>query len=163
MPTVNPRINVTLSPSTDALVSKLAGLQRVSKSQVLRELLEAAEPALQRAATLMEAAASAKVGVLDGLAKSLDKAQADAERTIERQLGAMDDLVRQAEAIGERRPARPDAGAAGRAGRRSQGPSKGAAVAQDPPPSNRGVRAPQRAQSDGKQVPRKGVGKGGRK
>ena len=44
MPTLNPRINVTLAPSSDSLVQRLATFQGVSKSQVLRELLDAAEP-----------------------------------------------------------------------------------------------------------------------
>ena len=46
MPTVNPRINVTLSLSLFGMVDELAKHQRVSKSMVLRELLEASEPAL---------------------------------------------------------------------------------------------------------------------
>ena len=75
MPTVNPRINVTLSPSLDLLVVRLAAMQRMSKAQVLRELLEAAEPALQRAVTLMEAASKAAPGVLSGLRDSLSRAQ----------------------------------------------------------------------------------------
>ena len=36
MPTVNPRINVTLSPSLFGMVDELAKHQRVSKSMVLR-------------------------------------------------------------------------------------------------------------------------------
>ena len=46
MPTINPRINVTLSPSLYGMVGELAKYQRVSRSMVLRELLEASEPAL---------------------------------------------------------------------------------------------------------------------
>ena len=56
MPTVHPRVTVTLSPSLSDLVSALARSQRVSRSQVLRELLEAAEPGLQRVVKMMEAA-----------------------------------------------------------------------------------------------------------
>jgi uncharacterized protein (DUF1778 family) len=142
MPTVNPRINVTLSPSTDALVARLAGLQRVSKSQVLRELLEAAEPALQRAVALMEAASRAHGDVLSGLASSLDRAQEEAERSLQRNLAASDDLVRQAESIAERRPrgARaPRGGAGDRVGSAPRAPK-------DPPSSNRGVKSPTRGQ-----------------
>ena len=54
MPTANPRINVTLSPSLYSMVEELAKHQRISRSMVLRELLEAfnAGPAQGRAAVL---------------------------------------------------------------------------------------------------------------
>lgn len=107
MPTVNPRVNVTLSPSLDSLVVRLAGLQEVSKSQVLRELLEVAEPALQRAVALMEAAAKAKGSVLDGLARSLSQAQDTIEGQLSEHLAGLDavtaDLVTQAEEVRGRR------------------------------------------------------------
>lgn len=140
MPTANPRVNVTLSPSTDALVIRLASLQRVSKSQVLRELLEAAEPALQRAAALMEAASGAQRAVLDELAQSLDRAQNKAEAALARTLLDSDritaDLVTQAEAVRGRRPAR-DTRSVSRAGRGGGG----AQAAPNPPASNRGVKS----------------------
>ena len=108
MPTINPRINVTLSPQLDLVVQRMATCQRVSKSQVLRELLEAAEPALQRAVILMEAAAGAASAMKEGFAQSLDKAQSKAEAHLAGVLHEMDqttlDLVQQAEAIRGRRP-----------------------------------------------------------
>lgn len=108
MPTANPRVNVTLSPSLDSLVVRLAAMQEVSKSQVLRELLEAAEPALQRAVALMEAAARSKGEVLDGLSRSLEKAQDHVEAQLAAHLAGMDattaDLVAKAEAVRGRRP-----------------------------------------------------------
>ena len=137
MPTLNPRINVTLSPSTDQLVLRLAQLQRVSKSQVLRELLEAAEPALQRAVALMDAASNATSAVLDGLAKSLEREQAQVEKTMGSHLAVADsmtaDLVSQAQAIRGRRPV---------AAKRSLGGVSGSPVQKNPPPSNRGVKSP---------------------
>ena len=108
MPTVNPRINVTLSPSLDLLVVRLAAMQRMSKAQVLRELLEAAEPALQRAVTLMEAASKAAPGVLSGLRESLSRAQDKAEAQLAEQFSYMDgtskDLVDLAQTIRGKRP-----------------------------------------------------------
>lgn len=137
MPTLNPRINVTLPPSLDLLVSRMASQTRSSKSQVVRELLEAAQPALQRAVALMEAASQAAGSVKASFAKSLDLAQAEAESHAASLLGRMDamsDLVSQAEFIKERRPAR----------KRQRG--LGASPApKDPPPSNRGVRPPETA------------------
>ena len=56
MPTINPRINVTLSPSLYGMVGELAKYQRVSRAMVLRELLEASEPALAQVVAMMRAA-----------------------------------------------------------------------------------------------------------
>lgn len=140
MPTSNPRVNVTLSPSTDALVQRLAGLQRVSKAQVLRELLEAAEPALQRAAALMEAASQARGAVLDGMARQLDQHEARFQKATGKVLSDFDamtdDLVAQAEAVRGRRPRS--------ARQRGPGPSPAPARPKDPPASNRGVKSPKR-------------------
>ena len=137
MPTTNPRTNVTLPPSTDRLLLRFAQLQRVSKSQVLRELLQAAEPALQRAVALMEAASSASSAVFDGLAKSLELEQAQVEKTMSSYLAVADsmtaDLVSQAEAIRERRPV---------AAKRSRGDASGSPEQKNPLPSNRGVKSP---------------------
>jgi hypothetical protein len=102
MPTVNSRVNVTLSPSLHRLVSRLAEFQKVSKSQVLRELLEAAEPALQRAVTLMASASQASAQVKTGLAAALDLSMDTLEGNLERELAHIDqygpDLVDLAEA-----------------------------------------------------------------
>ena len=110
MPTINPRVQVTLPPALDLLVQRMATLQRVSKSQVLRELLEAAEPALQRAVALMDAAQQAAQSVHTGLAQRLDQEQQRAEKSLAQLLGGLDattaDLVAQAEAVKGRRPAR---------------------------------------------------------
>lgn len=139
MPTTNPRVQVTLSPSLDLLVQRMARHGRSSKSQVLRELLEAAEPALQRAVALMDAASKAAQEVHTGLAQSLDRVQTRAERSLAHALEGMErttaDLVAQAEAVKARRPAR-DA-------RRARGPAAGAPT--DPPASNRGVKSAKRA------------------
>lgn len=148
MPTVNPRINVTISPQLDLVVQRMATCQRVSKSQVLRELLEAAEPALQRAVVLMEAAAGAAGAMKEGFAQSLNRAQSRAEAHLSAMVGEMDqtslDLVQQAEAIRGRRPRVPKA--------RTHASPKGggspalgvAGDAQNPPSSNRGVKSTKR-------------------
>lgn len=139
MPTTNPRVNVTLSPTLDGLVSDLAQLQRVSKATVLRELLEAAEPMLMQAVAMMRAAeelsAGAKTKVAGDLAKRLRKAEADAAQVMAQAAGVTQDLVAQAEAIRGRRPARSgDALAAPRTGRKPK-------RAKTPLPSNRGVKS----------------------
>jgi hypothetical protein len=150
MPTSNPRINVTLSSSLDALVLRMARSQRVSKSQVLRELLEAAEPALQRAVTLMEAATAASAGLKDNLRHQLDRGQDAAEDALAVILSRMDratrDLVTEAEAIQGKRPAR------GRARAEPVGPVAAVPKRKDPPASNRGVKSPPNGKTGGKRV-----------
>lgn len=48
MPSANPRINVVMSPSLHATVSRLAGLRGESKSAIIREVLEMLQPTLDR-------------------------------------------------------------------------------------------------------------------
>ena len=150
MPTVNPRVNVTLSVSLDMLVGQLARSQRVSKSQVLRELLEAAEPALQRAVSLMELAANASAEVRSGLAQHLSRDVENAHDAVAVLLSRVDrglDLVGQAEAVRGKRPARqaaaPDEGSRLRGERTPRLPVETLPHARkNPPSSNRGVKSP---------------------
>jgi hypothetical protein len=151
MPTLNPRVNVTLSPSLDSLVARLAELERVSKSQVLRELLETAEPALSHAVALMEAAQGASAKARSNLAKDLHSGIKAVEGTSELMLQNFAhhtrDMVTEAEAIRGRRPAAPVRGVP-RAVRSDPAPRKRApgggirAIgAKRPPLSNRGVKS----------------------
>lgn len=140
MPTANPRVNVTLPPALDVLVSRLAVHRSVSKSQVLRELLEAAEPALQRAVALMDAASRAAPEVLSGLADSMMRAQERIEDVLAGSMHRLEhaDLVTKAEAVKGRRVGRAtDArGSSAAGGRPERAPGAG-----NPPSSNRGVRS----------------------
>lgn len=146
MPTTNPRVNVTLSPSLDAMVAELAQLQRVSKSAVLRELLEASEPALAQALAMMRAAnelsVTARKRVVSDMEATLREVERKADKAMLLAAGVTADLVAQAEAIKGRRPAR-----GGTALRGTPGRSKAGAVAhgpKDPPPSKRGVKSEKR-------------------
>lgn len=110
MPTVNPRVNVTLSPSLDSLVTRLAAVERVSKSMVLRELLESAVPALSAAVAMMEAAKGASAEARERMLKDME-ATLQAARGVEHLAlmtasSAQRDMVGEAEAIKGRRPAR---------------------------------------------------------
>lgn len=149
MPTQNPRVQVTLSPSLDALVAQLAKHQRSSKAQVLRELLETAEPALQRVAALMDAASKASSEVHRGFAKSLDRAQTQIETALDSALQSVDaktgDLVAIAEAVRSRRPAR--SAPAPKALSAPAAPLQRRSKPKDPPSSNRGVKSRSRAPS----------------
>jgi predicted transcriptional regulator len=142
MPTKNPRVNVTLSPSLDRLVSQLAEGQQSSKAQVLRELLEAAEPALQRVVLLMTAAEKATHEVREGLGRSLDRSTQVLERALADGLRGLDeatgDLVHMAEAVRGRRVK----GAAALPGARSKGAKTGENAGLTPVPVTRGSGLP---------------------
>lgn len=67
MPTTKPRVQVTLEPSTHAVIDRLAALQGCSRGAVISELIDAVAPALGRTVALLEAAAEAPNQVKAGL------------------------------------------------------------------------------------------------
>lgn len=146
MPTINPRINVTLSPSLYGMVGELAKYQRVSRSMVLRELLEASEPALAQVVAMMRAAEdmteAAKSRLLTDMDSALVKLEATKDQALALAAGATADLVAQAESIRGRRPGR----RAGGMRQRPTGSTVRPALADSspapsgPPSSNRGVK-----------------------
>lgn len=139
MPTSNPRINVTLSPSLNQLVDDLARMQRVSKAAVLRELLEASEPGLVQVVAMMRAAQEmsdeARNRVSRDLQALLPKVEKKRAEAMEAAAGITSDLVAAAEAIRGRRPARGGPAPRGTARRKT------AKRAQTPLPSKRGVKS----------------------
>lgn len=144
MPTANPRVNVTLSPSLDSLVTELSGLERVSKSMVLRELLEAVEPSLRHAVALMKAAQGASAKAREKIAIDM-QATVDASTALSHlafQLADSNtrDMIAEAEAIRGRRPAR-GGGVATPTGVAAVPVSKRRKPVSRPPSSNRGVKS----------------------
>lgn len=147
MTTTSPRVHVSLSPSLFALVSAMGSAQRISHSQVLRDLLEAAEPALRRVVLMMQAAERAKGSLHEGfahqLASSLEVLEAELAKQVAMVDGVTDDLVTMAQRVEGKRPGR------ARVSERGAGGS-----VQNPPPSNRGVKSPKpgthRATAQGK-------------
>ena len=139
MPTTNPRINVTVSQSLYQLTGDLARLQRVSRATVLRELLEASEPALRQVVAMLEAADEVTTEMKGKLSADLDRALGlavtKAEELLAIAAGVTTDLVAGAEAIKGRRPAR-----VGRA-RPGTRATNGRKVPKTPLPSNRGVKS----------------------
>ena len=78
MPTVKPRVAVTLEPSTHEVIARMAQLQDRTRGAVIAELLDAVAPALARTVALLEAAQEAPeqvkqglLGVLDGMHQEL--------------------------------------------------------------------------------------------
>ena len=147
MPTLNPRINVTLSPSLYGMVETLAKHQRVSRAMVLRELLEASEPALAQVVAMMEAAESmsqaAKKRMLQDMDQTIGKLENKAEQALALAAGVTADLVAQAESIQGRRPGAHSARkrSAGDLEAGNQAPVEKRQIAIRPPSSNRGVKS----------------------
>ena len=67
MPTIKPRVQVTLEPSTHEVIKRLAELQGRSRGSIIAELLDEVGPALTRTVALLEAAAAAPEQVRSGL------------------------------------------------------------------------------------------------
>ena len=147
LPTLNPPINVTLSPSLYGMVETLAKHQRVSRAMVLRELLEASEPALAQVVAMMEAAESmsqaAKKRMLQDMDQTIGKLENKAEQALALAAGVTADLVAQAESIQGRRPGAHSARkrSAGGMGARTTGGVEKSQPALRPPSSNRGVKS----------------------
>lgn len=132
MPTINPRINVTLPPSIDAMVSQLSELQGISKSQLIREMLEAAEPTFRKALAIMSAAHrvrdDTRTEIAESMERSLSLATAGLEHDLHLIASHSEDLVAMAEKV---------RGRGNRRGPRGVSPSRAQI---DPPASNRGVK-----------------------
>lgn len=148
MPAKNPRINVTLKPSTHAQMQEVSRLTGNSLSSMVAEMLEQAEPVFSRLVRVLSAAEQAKQEVRDRMGSDLATAQAQIEKQLGLALGEFDtfsgNLLAEVEQV-RRRARRAPA-----AGKRSA--AAGARRAPSTPPSNRGVRStanpPKTAKSD---------------
>lgn len=67
MPTLKPRVQVTLEPHTHEVIERLAVLQGRTRGFVIAELLDSVAPVLARTVALLEAAAEAPEQVKQGL------------------------------------------------------------------------------------------------
>lgn len=74
MPSVKPRLALTLPEHRHDLLKRLAGLQGVSMASVVTELLEECYPVLERVVVALEAAKSASESAKTGLRESCDRA-----------------------------------------------------------------------------------------
>lgn len=76
MPTKIPRLAITLNAETHATLDKLSELQRRPRSAIAADLLEEMTPALQRIATLVEAATKQRDRLPKDTAAKLDELEA---------------------------------------------------------------------------------------
>lgn len=90
MPTLKPRVQVTLEPETHAIIERFAQLQGCSRGAVISSLLESAAPSLVRTVALLEAAFEAPnqvkrglVTAIEGMQSELSNAAGDASRQLD--------------------------------------------------------------------------------
>lgn len=125
MPTVKPRITITLTDQQHAVLSRLAHLQKVSMSSIVVDLVDTTLPVLDRLAQVLQNAADAPQSVLDDLRRSLASAETAFEGM---QVSAFDKLDEFVQA------------SSGSAAGDAQVAASALPLAEEPPTSNRGVR-----------------------
>jgi len=77
MPTLKPRVNVTLEPQTYVVIERLAAIQGRSRGSVISDLLDSIAPVMAKTVSLLEAAALAPQQVKDGLRSVVEGVHAD--------------------------------------------------------------------------------------
>lgn len=141
MPTLNPRLTVTLRPSTAATLRRLSELTGNSQSAMVSELLEESEPIFQRMTVVLEAAQKAQNEAKAGMVEGMGRAQSRIEESlgiIHAQfdeytgdlLAGLENVNRRARKTSTRQPA----------GGASAAAAPTATASKRPPLSNRGVR-----------------------
>jgi len=90
MPTIKPRVAVTLEPRTHEVIERLAVLQGRTRGSVIADLLDSVAPALTRTVALLEAAAAAPdrvkqglIGVVEGLHNDLVASAGDSMQQLD--------------------------------------------------------------------------------
>ena len=94
MPTPNPRLTVTLEPSTAAQLRRMSELTGNSQSQMVSEILTQSSEVFERLIRVLEAAEVARQAAREETASRLDRAQAKVEKQLGLLLGTMDDMSR---------------------------------------------------------------------
>lgn len=72
MPTLKPRVQVTLEPYTHDVIDRFARLQNRTRGSIISELLDSIAPPLARTVALLEAAQEAPKSVKKGLRSVVD-------------------------------------------------------------------------------------------
>jgi hypothetical protein len=77
MPTIKPRVNVTLEPADYAALQKLSSITGDSMSKIIAQLVAPCVPALGRMAVALERARDAPEEVRAGLLAAVERAERD--------------------------------------------------------------------------------------
>jgi uncharacterized protein (DUF1778 family) len=96
MPTLNPRINVTVTPPQYDLLSRLAKHQGKSRAAVLLDLFETVTPVLERVVVALDAAGQVQAQATAGLKRSVESAEQALRPLVATAQGQLDMLVEQA-------------------------------------------------------------------
>lgn len=144
MPTVNPRLTITLNAKSAAQLRELSSLTGQSQSSLVAELLEESEPVLDKMIQVLRAAEHAKAALKERTASDLARAQSKVEAQLGLMLDAFDEATR---------PLLSDIERVVRRGRRDEPGAAAAApeAARRPvltPLSNRGVRSTHKTQKN---------------
>jgi hypothetical protein len=147
VPTLNPRITITLEPSVHAILRRLSELTRESQSAIVSDLLSQSSPAFAKIITVLEAAQSASASMKASTAARLDEAQSKIEEQLGLVMGTLEEVSRplldQAEKV-SRRSRQPG----GRAKAKLASPPGGRVVPMSVSPiSNRGVTPSKRSKT----------------
>ena len=106
MPTNNPRITVTLTPETAAVLKAMSEATEKSQSAIVGELLESTRPVFERVTHAIRAARLIEESARGEVAASLDRAQNRLEGQLRLQMADMDEayrpLLEEAEAVKRR-------------------------------------------------------------
>lgn len=94
MPTLNPRITVTLTPACSAVLRELSQLAGNSQSAIVGELLESSMPVFERVVAALRAASTIQQSAKQEIAAGLERAQDKLESQMGLMLGDMDVTMR---------------------------------------------------------------------
>lgn len=93
MPTIKPRVQVTLEPETHVVIDRLAALQGRSRGAVIADMLDSIVPALNRTVALLEAAKEAPQQIKDGLRRVVEDVHQDLVAVAGQSTGQLDMLL----------------------------------------------------------------------
>ena len=103
MPTTNPRLTITLKPSTAALLRRMSDLTGNSQSALIADLLETSEPVFERLVKVLQAAKDARSAFTEEMRSGLVEAQTRVEAQLGLVLETFDEtakpLLETAEAV----------------------------------------------------------------
>ena len=94
MPTPNPRITITLTPSSHAVMKSLSDLSGNSMSSMVAEIITMNEPVFARMVKVLQAAKSVQASSKESMMAALNDAQTKIEKQLGLALDAMDDGFR---------------------------------------------------------------------
>ena len=136
MPTLNPRLTITLEPTLAAQLRRLSELTGNSQSKLISEMLEGSTEVFSRLITVLEAAVTAKDSLRGKVAADMGNAQARVERQLGLILEDFDETTKPLLVDSEKSTRR-----GGRTTTESEARRRAGSAPASTPLSNRGVRS----------------------